>query len=227
MRKLQIILFLLVIGISLGAEIIIKPEFNFALISPDVYDLDLSYSSSLKRLYVDASFSVDPATLPEATYHCFFLSKDVHLEQIYITDKLCGTILANNLVPLHFNPDFPQPELLDSTSTALCYSFNLHPLIETGENIDFRLVYWVEVPELAINASGEASTTLSTDMMWLPRNLIGPSTINLSIKTPDTYQVRFGDILNYADNDGIRTHKGSISDAPNKYLELTIFKKLN
>lgn len=219
----MIILLLLLAVAGVSADIIIKPDFNFGLISPSSCDMDLRYSNSLNRLYVIANFSLDPKSLPKTTYHSLFLSKDLHLEQICISNKLCGMILADNLVPEHFVPDFPIPALLDSTSNALCYSFNLEPLLKEKKPIDFRLVYWVDMPALQANLGGQ-STLLSSDYLWFPRNLIEASTLNLKVTTSDMYQVRCGDILNYSDTENIRTHEGSFADSPDKYFELKIFK---
>lgn len=223
MRKILIIMFLLVTGLCLGAEIIIKPDFNFGVISPTEINLDLRYSHSLARLYVIANFRLDPQALPKTTYHSLFLDKNVHLEQICISDKICGSILTNNLVPEHFVPDFPYPALLDSTSTAVCYSFNLEPLLNSKEPIEFRMVYWLEMPELKADLGSE-STGLNSDILWFPRNLINSSTLNFRVSTSDRYRVQFGDLLNYTDADGIRTHEGSYTDEPGKYLEFKIMK---
>lgn len=223
MRKILIMMLLFITGLCMGAEIIIKPDFNFGVISPSEINLDLRYSNSLSRLYVIASFSLDPQALPKTTYHSLFLDNSMHLEQICISGKFCGSIITNNLVPQHFVPDFPYPALLDSTSTAICYSFNLAPLKNSKEPIDFRMVYWLDMPALKAD-TGEPSTGLNTDTLWFPRNLLTPSTLNIRISTTDRYRVRFGDILNYTDAEGIRTHEGSYADTPGKYFELKLMR---
>lgn len=224
MQKYLLILILLVIGMGLYADRVIGPGYDFGLLGADTYNLDLRYSNELRKLYVVAEFTIKGSELSNTSLHSFFMSRDAHLDQLYINGKQCGTILANNLVPEHFTPVLQYPELVDSLSTALCYTFNFNCIKLPESDINFKLVYWLQMPEWQKDTAGVEFTSLAADALWFPRNLAGGSTVNIELKTSARYTLQLDSECVYSEENGIRIHQGSFQDGPGLNPVMKIIK---
>jgi len=216
---------LALVSLSLCAEEQVVPK--FALLSPVAYNLDLRISAEMQRMYVTAEFSVIPVLLRRADYYSFFLAKEARFQQTYINDKLQKPLITSQLVPEHFEPVFPFPELLGDSTGVRCFSYDLENYKTSEEAIRFKFRYWLPLPQWQTDPSGVSYLDLSTDGFWFPRNLEAESRVNVRLISSVLYQLDQVMDLQTSEIDGIRTSLGSLLDNPLLPQTLRILRTLN
>lgn len=236
MRKIIILSILLALGLFLGAEELniaaeeqpIATEEQdipkFGLVYSDEYNIDLRVSGEMQRVYVVAEFLVCPAKMVAADYNSFFLNKVARIEQVFINNQLTSPVLATGLVPEHFEPVFPIPELLSDSTFATCYSFKLEPLKASPELIKVKLRYWLPITSFNTMPNEKCYVEFPLEKFWFPRNVEKPSAVNLKMVSSSRYALDIGSEVTVTDNNGIITHSVRYTDEPGKTLSIKIIK---
>jgi len=83
MRKIFITIILLVISLCLMAQEVDTLNINFALLNPEIINLELRIFAPMQRIYITADFSVDKDALPEATYYSIFFNERCYNRATY------------------------------------------------------------------------------------------------------------------------------------------------
>ena len=221
MRKFLLAMFLLMLAFCLMAEEADTLKINFALLNPQEINLELRVYAPMQRIYVTANFSVDNDSLPEAVYHSLFLTKDARIEYILINDKFVPPVYSSNLVPEHFNPAFPYPDMLNENSNLNCFSFYL-PNYEG--KINFTLRYSLPIPEWIKESDIRGYVTFSSSQNWYPRNLTGPCKVYARLLSSNYYTMELGTQCTIKEKDEVRTTEGYFIDSPTEQTILKIIK---
>jgi len=217
-RKFLLTLVLLVLAFCLMAEEADTPKINFALLNPKEINLELRVYAPMQRVYITADFSVEKDSLPDAVYHSLFLTKDARIEYFLINDKFVPPVYSTKLVPEHFNPVFPYPEMLNEDSNLNCFSFYL-PNYEG--KIKFTLRYSIPIPEWVKESDIRGYVTFSSAQNWYPRNLTGPCKFYARLISSTYYTMELGTQCTIKEKDDIRITEGYFIDSP---AEQSIFK---
>jgi hypothetical protein len=194
------------------------PKINFALLNPKEINLELRVYAPMQRVYITADFSVEKDSLPDAVYHSLFLTKDARIEYFLINDKFVPPVYSTKLVPEHFNPVFPYPEMLNEDSNLNCFSFYL-PNYEG--KIKFTLRYSIPIPEWVKESDIRGYVTFSSAQNWYPRNLTGPCKVYARLISSTYYTMELGTQCTIKEKDDIRITEGYFIDSP---AEQSIFK---
>ena len=221
MRKIFITIILLVISLCLMAQEVDTLNINFALLNPEIINLELRIFAPMQRIYITADFSVDKDALPEATYYSIFLTKDAIIEQLMVNDQFAPCIYASELVPEHFNPIFPFPEMLKEKNNVNCLSFYLPNF---SGKINFKLRYSLPIPEWIKESDIRGYVTFSSSQNWFPRNLASPSKIYARLLSSKNYTMELGTQCTIKEQDGLRTTEGYFIDAPGQQSIFKIIK---
>ena len=221
MRKFLLNLVLLMLTFCLMAEEADTLKINFALLNPQEINLELRVYAPMQRIYVTANFSVEKDSLPEAVYHSLFLTKDARIEYFLINDKFIPPVYSSNLVPEHFNPVFPYPDMLKENSNLNCYSFYL-PNYEG--KINFTLRYSIPIPDWIKESDIRGYVTFSSSQNWYPRNLTGPCKVYARLLSSTYYAMELGTQCTIKEKDGVRTTEGYFIDSPTEQTILKIIK---
>jgi hypothetical protein len=196
-------------------------KINLALLNPQEINLELRVYAPMQRIYVTANFSVEKDSLPEAMYHSIFLTKDARIEYILINDKFVPPIYSSNLVPEHFNPVFPYPDMLKENSNLNCLSFYL-PNYEG--KINFTLRYSIPIPDWIKETDIRGYVTFSSNQNWYPRNLTGNCKVYARLLSSNYYTMELGTQCTIKEKDGVRTTEGYFIDSPAEQTILKIIK---
>ncbi|MEN6446047.1 MAG: hypothetical protein ABFC98_08435 [Candidatus Cloacimonas sp.] len=221
MRKLFFAIIMLTLTLGFYAQEIDTLKINFAILNPEEINLDLRIFAPMQRVYVTADFTIDKANLPEAVYHCLFLTKDATIEQILVNDQFVPLIYTTKLVPEHFNPIFPYPEMLKEESNLNCFSFHLANL---SGKINFKLRYSLPIPEWIEESNVHGYVTFSSDQNWFPRNLTGACKVYARLLSSTSFSMEIGTECKISEKDGLRTTEGYFIDLPNQQSTLKIIK---
>jgi len=232
MRKFIFAIILMVLAVSLMAEEADSlrveeaetPLPVFRLLSASQYDVNLRYYPHLQRIYVNMEFSVESDSLPEADYYSLFLNKAAQLEYVYVNDKFTPPVLAEGLVPEHYEPVLPQPELLSDSTMVMCSSFVLKGLMPEPGKIKFRIRYWIAEPEWQIADDGSSFMELLSDQFWFLRNIETASNVNVKLQSSTRYSLDINAPCLFTDVDGIRVFRGGYEDGPGKSIPIRIYK---
>ena len=225
MRNIIITILLALICVGLYAEEQVVPK--FALLSPVASNLDLRVSAEMQRLYVTAEFSVIPVLLRKANYYSFFLSKEARIEQVLVNDKPQKPLITSLLVPEHFDPVMPLPELLGDSTAVNCFSYDLDSYKTGEEAIRFKFRYWLPLPQWKTAAGGASYLDLPADSYWFPRNIEAESRAQIRMVSNTLYGLDLVSDAQVSEVDGIRTSTGSLLDAPANPFILKIIRMLN
>ncbi|HNX03012.1 MAG TPA: hypothetical protein PLE33_08040 [Candidatus Cloacimonas sp.] len=221
MRKFLLAIILLMLSYCLMAEEADTLKINLALLNPQEINLELRVYAPMQRIYVTANFSVEKDSLPEAMYHSIFLTKDARIEYILINDKFVPPIYSSNLVPEHFNPVFPYPDMLKENSNLNCLSFYL-PNYEG--KINFTLRYSIPIPDWIKETDIRGYVTFSSNQNWYPRNLTGNCKVYARLLSSNYYTMELGTQCTIKEKDGVRTTEGYFIDSPAEQTILKIIK---
>ena len=221
MRKFLLAIILLMLSYCLMAEEADTLKINLALLNPQEINLELRVYAPMQRIYVTANFSVEKDSLPEAMYHSIFLTKDARIEYILINDKFVPPIYSSNLVPEHFNPVFPYPDMLKENSNLNCLSFYL-PNYEG--KINFTLRYSIPIPDWIKETDIRGYVTFSSNQNWYPRNLTGNCKVYARLLSSNYYTMELGTQCTIKEKDGVRTTEGYFIDSPTEQTILKIIK---
>lgn len=223
MRNIYFAIILMLLCLSLFAEEQEVPK--FALLSPVAYNIDLRVNTSLQRMYINAEFSVMPVLLRKADYYSFFLSKSARVEKVFVQDKPLMPLITKDLVPEHFEPVLPIPELLTDSTLVNCFSYNLEPYKSEETAIKFRFSYWIPLPEWKSISDGASSLEFPTDTYWYPRNIETESRVNVQLVSTLRFSLDMGPEVQVLETENIRTSQGYFTDNPLQPYTLRITKR--
>lgn len=113
------------------------PKINFALLNPKEINLELRFMLLCKEFILQR---ISPWKRILYLTQCIivYLTKDARIEYFLINDKFVPPVYSTKLVPEHFNPVFPYPEMLNEDSNLNCFSFYL-PNYEGKIKFNFTL----------------------------------------------------------------------------------------
>ncbi|HOH97386.1 MAG TPA: hypothetical protein PL188_03645 [Candidatus Cloacimonadota bacterium] len=222
MRKYIFTAILLLVLLSLNAELIEGSPIRFNVLESHNYKLDLTLSTALNRLMIAAEFSIDRSQLATVDYYSFFLNNIATVDYVFLGDRLVRYQKATNLHPKHFVPELPVPELVDSCTVVSCYSFGTPLFKGLPDTVSVYVEYWLPLPDWQINDEGREYISFSTCDFWYPRNLYQPSELDIKLTTTIFHEI--ADMTDYTDRGYVRTIRKQYIDIPGISRELTIFK---
>ncbi len=225
MRNMLLALILLTLGTLLFAEAETTEEVpKFSLLSADSYSFEMSIWPEMQRLYVNAEISMNPARITDVEYYSLFLNKELRFEQISVNGMRFMPFKTTGLVPEHFEPVFPQPEVLQDSLNLVCYSFALHGFRNQASNIEIRMRYWIPWPEFKSDDGNTQYLEYLPSGFWFPRNLEFDNQVSIKLITSTRYRLALGDLVPFSDAEGIRTHSLSYTENPLGVNSFKLFK---
>lgn len=226
MRKyvvLYLVLFLL--GLCLFAQEPASAPAKAKLLPADRMDLDMRYSTEMKRLYVQADFTVAGAKLDTLSYFGVFLNRGAKIQSVTINNRASGHYFMQGLVPDHFDPVLPNAELVASDAPARFHGIVLSNFAQYGETVAFRIMYYLDVPEFAMNDMNMLCAGFAPESFWYPRNVMGRTAVNLNLHTTQFTELMLGNqLVAYKDTGFQRTHSSMFFDMPAQPLAFRLIR---
>ncbi len=214
MRR-TILIFALLLLASLLAAQESPAALRFKLLEANEYDLDMFYSTELRRLYMQIDFEIPKAQLDPSFYYGFFLHKDAQIQAITVSGKNEKLYWVTNMVAEHFEPTLPQPELLVWNSPARFFGIHLDNFRDYDQRARFKIWYSIDLPTFELDGANKLSTGLDGREFWHPHNLNRQANIRLTLVTTPYMKLRLGNsFASSEDKQYSRTHKLSYIDSP-------------
>ncbi|NLN85403.1 MAG: hypothetical protein GX135_04775 [Candidatus Cloacimonetes bacterium] len=214
MRR-TIMFFALLLLASLLAAQESPAALSFKLLEANEYELDMFYSTELRRLYMQLDFEIPKSQLDPSFHYGFFLHKDAQIQSITVSGKNEKLYWVTNMVPEHFEPTLPQPELLAWNSPVRFFGIHLDKLRDYGEKAQFKIWYNIDIPTFELDGANKLSTGLDGTEFWHPHNLNQDTNIRLTLVTTPYMKLRLGkSFASSEDKQYSRTHKLSFIDSP-------------
>lgn len=195
---------------------------RFKLLEAGEYELDMFYSTELRRLYMQVDFEIPKSQLNLDYHYGFFLHKDAQIQAISVSGKHEKLYWVTNMVAEHFEPELPQPELLVWNSPVRFFGIHLDHFSEYSRLTQFKIWYSIDLPNFELDGSNKLSTGLNDREYWHPHNLNRDANVNLTLVTTPYMKLHLGkSVATSVDSQYSRTHKFSYTDSP---LEPTGFR---
>jgi len=216
MRR-SFLLFAILLLASLLAAQESPAALRFKLLEANEYELDMFYSTELRRLYMQVDFEIPKSQLNPEFYHGIFLHKDAQIQAISVSGKPENLYWVTDLVAEHFEPTLPQPELLVWNSPVRFFGIHLDHFAEYSSLTKFKIWYSIDLPTFELDGANKLSTGLDAREYWFPHNLYRDANVKLTLVTTPYMKLHLGNsVATSVDRQYSRTHTFTYTDSPLK-----------
>lgn len=209
--------------LCLSAEEILISPVEYRLLEAQEYDLELTPSRPLGKMFAKLSFEISQAELEEADFYSLFLACCAKIDRMKINGEEVEYYTTTGLHPLHFAPELNRLELIEAGSPVICYS--LDPSLFDQEQNTVYIEYQMPMPLWQPRADGSEVLSLSDIPFFYPRNLYSPAELSLSLNTTTFYRMEDADQT--IDTGNLRIIRKKIVDLIDEDIKLDLIKVLN
>ncbi|MCB5265712.1 MAG: hypothetical protein PHT37_03430 [Candidatus Cloacimonetes bacterium] len=223
MRNLILIIAMLGLLLCLsGKEILISPV-EYRILEAQEYDLELTSSKNLGKMYATLRFDISKAELEKADHYSIFLACCAGIDRLKINGENAKYYVTTDLHPLHFVPVLRHLELIEADTPATCYSFD--PDLFDQEINSVYIEYQFPTPAWQTRPDGSEVLRIGDIPFFYPRNIYSPAELSLSLHTTTFYTMRNADQI--TDKGSFRIIRKKIIDMIDDDIQLDLYKVLN
>lgn len=189
-------------------------------------NLDVRYSTELKRLYIQVDTQVAKTAIDNFALNGFFLPRDARIVGLWINGKPSRILFVGKLQPGNFNPAITSADLLSDNSPARYHVMALNGYAEYPDMVKVNLSYYLDMPDFQPNSLNQMYTLLKPDKFWYPRNINVPTNVKIKVVTTTYMRLMLGDALvPFTDKDYMREHVASFRDDPAEPLSFRLTRE--
>ena len=209
--------------LCLSAKGILISPVEYRLLEAQEYDLELTSSRKLGKMYATLRFDISKAELKEADHYSIFLACCVKIDRLKINGENAKYFVTTDLHPLHFVPVLRHEELIDANAPVSCYSFD--PDLFDQEINSVYIEYYFPMPAWHIRANGSEVLRIGDIPFFYPRNIYIPAELSLTLNTTIYYNMVNADRI--TDKGSFRVIRKKIVDMIDDDIYFDLFKVLN
>lgn len=203
-------------------EILISPV-EYRILEAQEYNLELTSSRKLGKMYATLRFDILKAELEEADHYSMFLACCAGIDRLKINGENAKYFVTTELHPLHFVPVLRHEELIDANAPVFCYSFD--PSLFDQEVNSVYIEYHFPTPAWQTRADGSEVLHIGDIPFFYPRNIYSPAELSLSLNTTTFYRMDNADQI--TDKGSFRTIRTKVIDMIDDDLRFDLYKVLN
>lgn len=224
MRYLILIIAILGFMLSLSAEevTLISPV-DYRILEAQKYELELTPSIKLGKIFAKLSFEISHAELEEADYYSLFLACCVEIERLKINGEDVKYFITTDLHPLHFVPKLQHLELIEPEAPVICYSF-APELFDQKVNTVY-IEYNFPMPPWETQVDGSEVLHLGEVPFFYPHNIYNSAELTLILHTTRFYTLEGADKI--IDTENLRIIRKTVVDNIDRTNNIDLIKMLN
>ncbi len=223
MKQLIFIIVMLSLLLSLSAEEILISPVEYRVLEAQEYNLELTPSRKLGKIFATLSFNISQEELEEADRYSMFLACCAGIDRLKINGKSADFYITTDLSPLHFVPVLRHAELIEAEAPVICYTFD--PSVFDQEQNSVYIEYHFTMPPWQKRADGSEILPIGEVPFFYPRNIYMPAELSLSIHTTTFYKME--NAAQITDKGNFRTIHKTFIDAIDEDISLDLIKVLN
>lgn len=223
MRYPILIIAMLGLLLNLSAKEILISPVEYRVLEAHEYDLDLTTSVKLEKIFAILEFDILREDLKDADHYSMFLACCAGIDRLKINGKNALYSLTTGLHPLHFVPQLWQLELIQEKGPVTCYSFD--PTLFDQEINTVYIEYSFPMPPWKTRADGAKALHIGSIPFFYPRNFYIPADLSLTINTTIYYSMENADEI--IDKGSSRIIRKKIIDTMDEDITFDLIKVLN
>jgi hypothetical protein len=209
------------LGLS-ATDILISPV-EYRILEAEEYNLELTSSRKLEKMYATLRFDIPKADLKKADHYSMFLACCAGIDRLKINGENAQYFVTTDLHPLHFVPVLRHEELIEAAAPVSCYSFD--PELFDQEINSVYIEYHFPTPGWQTRADGSEVLHIGDIPFFYPRNIYTPAELSLTLNTTIFYSMANADQI--SDKGSFRVIRKKVIDMIDDDLRFDLYKVLN